>query len=149
MSSYEAFKKQYEDERAAAVSSGVIAAIVMLVISFIEIYLMIRSSFLSRVKEVGIYRAIGVKKTDIYKMFIGEILAISTFACIPGVLFMAYCLNALSSIDYISSNYLVNIITISISILFIYVFNLIIGLLPVMLVVKDTPAKILSRKDLD
>ena len=149
LSSYEAFKKQYEDARAAAVSSGVIAALVMLVISFIEIYLMIRSSFLSRVKEVGIYRAIGVKKTDIYKMFIGEILAISTFACIPGVLFMAYCLNALSTIDYVASNYLVNIVTISISILFIYVFNLIIGLLPVMLVVKDTPAKILSRKDLD
>ena len=39
---------------------------------------MIRSSFLSRIKEIGIYRAIGVKRVDIYKMFYGEIFAITT-----------------------------------------------------------------------
>ena len=62
----------------------------ILAISFIEIFLIIRASFLSRVKEVGVYRAIGVKKNDIYKMFIGEILAITTMASLPGFALMAY-----------------------------------------------------------
>ena len=41
----------------------------ILFISFVEIYLMIRSSYLSRIKEIGIYRAIGTKKSDIYKKY--------------------------------------------------------------------------------
>lgn len=64
----------------------------MLSISLIEIILMTRSSFLSRIKEVGIYRAIGVKKSDIYKMFIGESFAITSISSLPGVLFISYCL---------------------------------------------------------
>ena len=52
--------------------------LIIMAISLIEILLMTRSSFLSRIKEIGIYRAIGVKKTDIYKMFLGEIIAITT-----------------------------------------------------------------------
>ena len=68
---------------------------------------MIRASFMSRIKEVGIMRAIGVKKLDIYKMFMGEIIAITTLACIPGVLFISYCLDALSTVDYFADNYMV------------------------------------------
>ena len=149
MSSYDYLRNLYIKSRAKTVSSGIIAAFVMLVISFIEIYLMIRSSFLSRIKEVGILRAIGVKKTDIYKMFLGEILAITTLACIPGVLFMSYCIDALKTVDYIASNYMVNSLTIVVSIILLYIFNIIVGLLPVIIVVSSRPAKILARKDLD
>ena len=46
---------------------------------------MIRSSFLSRIKEIGILRAIGLKKKDIYKMFAGETIAITTLASVPGI----------------------------------------------------------------
>ena len=63
---------------------------------------MIRSSFLSRIKEVGIYRAIGVKKKDIYIMFSGEIIAINILATTPGVLITAYVLYQFSKIKYAS-----------------------------------------------
>ncbi len=149
VSLYEFNKNSYLSDKAQMISSGVIAAVVMLVISFVEIYLMIRSSFLSRIKEVGILRAIGVKKWDIYKMFVGEIMAISTLACVPGCLFMAYCLNAFADVSYIASNYVVNYFTVTLSIIIIYLFNIISGLLPIIFVVSETPAKILARKDLD
>ena len=74
------------------ISSSITVALVMLAISLIEIILMTRSSFLSRIKEVGTLRAIGVKKSDIYKMFMGEAFAITTLTQIPGVLFMSYCI---------------------------------------------------------
>ena len=108
-----------------------------------------RSSFLSRVKEVGIYRAIGVKKIDIYKMFFGEIFAITTIASVPGVILMAYILKTLSSIKYLSSMFIINVYGVVITIVFLYVFNLIIGLLPVFNTIRKRPAQILSRYDLD
>ena len=129
--------------------ASLVVSIVMLVISLIEIVLMMRSSFLSRIKEVGIYRAIGVKKSDIYKMFIGESFAISTVASFPGVLFMGYCLSVLSSIEYISSNYMINMYVIILCLFIVYGFNIIVGLIPVFNTIKKTPAEILSRHEID
>ena len=61
---------------------------------------MIRSSFLSRIKEIGVLRAIGVKKADIYRMFIGEIFAITTIAGMPGILLMTYILYNAAKVSY-------------------------------------------------
>ena len=110
---------------------------------------MIRSSFLSRIKEVGIYRAIGVKKIDIYKMFFGEIFAITTISSVPGLIFSAYILYKLSSISILSYYYMINPFIIIVSIIFVYLFNLVIGLLPVYNTMRKRPANILSRQDLD
>ena len=74
---YETDRASYIISNKDAISSSVILASIILAISLIEIFLMMRSSFLARVKEVGILRAIGVKKLDIYKMFLGEIIAIT------------------------------------------------------------------------
>ena len=70
---YEDSRQQYMSKMWSSMLSTLVMAGVILVISIIEIYLIIRASFLSRVKEVGVYRAIGVKKGDIYRMFMGDI----------------------------------------------------------------------------
>ncbi len=142
-------RKNYIKEHKESVNSSMIVAGIMLGISLIEIILMTRSSFLSRIKEVGIYRAIGVKKTDIYKMFMGEAFAITTLAQLPGVLFMSYCINVISSINYVARNYVMNISVIIICIGLLYAFNIVISLIPVFNTIRKTPAQILSRHDLD
>lgn len=147
--SYDYSKAKYKEQIKERNTSTIIVSGIMLLISLIEMLLMIRSSFLSRIKEIGILRAIGVKKVDIYKMFYGEIFAITTLASLPGLIFMAYILKTISKIPMIGSLFLINPITIIISILLVYLFNLIIGLIPVFNVVRKTPASILSRHDLD
>ena len=147
--SYTKAKNEYNKNRMESVKSSIIASSIILIISLIEIFLMVRSSFLSRIKEVGIYRAIGLKKVDIYKMFFGEIFAIFTIASIPGVLFMAYILDTLSSIKYLNRMFMVNTGVIIMALLIILVFNTIVGLLPIFNVIKKRPARILARHDLD
>ena len=145
---YENLKAKYLKERKESVKSSVIVALVMLAISMIEIILMSRSSFLSRIKEVGIYRAIGVKKKDIYKMFVGEYFAITTIASLPGILFMSYCLKVMSTIKYIGDNYMINPYIIVLCIILMYVFNILVSLIPVFNTIRKTPANILSRTDI-
>lgn len=147
--SYDVSKKVYMNERNETVNTSILVSIVILVISLIEIFLMIRASFLSRVKTVGIYRAIGIKKSDIYKMFYGEIFAITTLSSLPGILFAGYALNILSGIKYLDSLFLINWKLIIISIIFVYCFNSFIGLFPVFNTIRKKPAVILSRYDLD
>ncbi len=147
--SYDFAKDNYLDSQKESIRNTLTISLVVLVISLIEIMLMIRSSFLSRIKEVGIYRAIGIKKSDIYKMFAGEILAITMTASLFGILVMSYILYCLSSVSYIGNMYIVNIFTILISIALVIIFNLIVGLLPVYNTIRKTPASILARYDVD
>ena len=146
---YQSDRNNYIDSIKDSVNASLIVASIMLGISLIEIILMTRSSFLSRIKEVGIYRAIGVKKLDIYKMFISESFAISTLASLPGVLFMSYCLYVLSDVDYIGRNYVMNIYIMILCIILIYLFNIIVGLIPVFNTIRKSPARILSGKEVD
>ena len=146
---YERDKENYLSKKEKSIRSSIIFATIILSISLIEIYLMMRSSFLSKIKEIGIYRAIGVKKADIYRMFLGEILVITTFSSMLGIILMAYILNGISNIPYVDRMFIINNKTVGISILIVYLFNIIIGLMPLHRVLKKTPAKILARYDIE
>jgi len=146
---YEKDKQDYLKKKQDEIRSSVIFAAVILAISLIEIYLMIRSSFLSRIKEVGVLRAIGVKKLDIYRMFSGEIVAITTVASIPGIALMTYILTQVSKIPYVDRMFVVNFNTIGICIIIVYLFNMIVGLLPLFKVIRKSPARILARHDVE
>lgn len=125
----------------------IIYSSVIVIISLIEIYLIVRSSFLSRVKEVGILRSIGVKRKDIYKMFMGEILSITLISSVPGLIVMSYILYTLSKISVL--NIVINWYVVLISLAIILVFNTLFGLLPVYKTIRKTPHEILSRNDVD
>lgn len=146
---YEQDKQNYLDEKKYEIKSAVIFAGIILGISLIEIYLMIRSSFLSRIKEVGVLRAIGVKKKDIYRMFMGEIISITTIASLPGIVLMTYILSQIVDIPYVGRMFVVNLSTVAISVLLIYAFNMIVGLIPLFRVLRKTPAQILARHDIE
>lgn len=142
-------RSKYMKEKRSSMLSILVLAGVILGISFIEIFLMIRASFLSRIKEVGVYRAIGVKKRDIYKMFSGEIMAISTIASLPGFLFMAFLITRLVRVSYLRDMFLMNTGVMLVCVIVIYGLNIIFGLMPVWRTIRKTPAAILARTDVN
>ena len=147
--SYDAEREAYLSDRSDNTRSTNILGVIMLAISLIEILLMTRSSFLSRIKEIGIYRAIGVKKTDIYKMFLGEIVAITTVSSVVGIGIKSYILYKLCRISYLASMFALNPAVILGAVAIVYVFNSLVGLIPVFSTMRMTPAAILARHDVD
>lgn len=146
--SYKRSRDKYVNSRRSSVKASLISSGIILAISLIEILLMMRSSFLSRIKEVGTYRAIGVKKKDIYIMFSGEIIAITTFASIPGILICAYVVKKLSEMPELADYFMINWFVVIFSILLVFIFNLVVGLIPVFNTIRKRPAEILSRTDI-
>ena len=146
---YQKDRQNYLRQQNASMKSAIIFASIILAISLVEIYLMMRSSFLSRIKEVGIYRAIGVKKSDIYKMFMGESIAITSTASLLGIAFMSYIINCIRQVSIFSKMFVLNFNVIALSVILVYAFNILVGLLPLYWVLRKTPAQILSRHDLE
>lgn len=142
-----------KDEYVKSIKKQVLAtiwvAVILLLISLIEIYLMLRSSFLSRIKEVGVLRAIGLKKGDIYKMFLGEIIALTTLTALPGMGVMAYIISGLIKVPYIGDSYLMNPLIFAVALGTVFLFNILAGLLPVWNTMRKTPAEILARNDVN
>jgi len=146
---YQRNHDKYMKEQRGSMTSMLVMAGVILAISFIEIFLMIRASFLSRIKEVGVYRAIGVKKRDIYKMFCGEIIAITTIASLPGMLFMSLIISRVVKMSAFENMFMINPGVCLVCLIVIYGLNLIFGLLPVWRTIRKTPAAILARTDVN
>ena len=129
--------------------SAIIVAAVTVLISLLEMFLMLRSSFLSRIKEVGTLRAIGLKKSDIYKMFTGEILVMTFATAVPGIILMYIALMELSSISLdLQGQYMITPAVAAITLGLILMFNLISGLIPVFSTMRKPPAQILARTDI-
>ena len=129
--------------------SAIIVAAVIVMISLLEMFIMLRSSFLSRIKEVGTLRAIGLKKSDIYKMFVGEILVITCITAVPGIAVMYAALIQLVKTTYfLQGQYMITPSVAAITFGLLLVFNLLIGLIPVFTTMRKTPAQILARSDI-
>ncbi len=142
-------RQAYIHERKDQLTSALVVAGIILLISLIEMYLMLRSSFLSRIKEVGTLRAIGLKKKDIYRMFAGEIIVITLITAVPGIIIMYYVLYNLVKITYfLEGMYMINPMIALISLAIVVVFNLVAGLIPVYTTMRKTPAQILARTDI-
>lgn len=142
-------RKTYINARRDQLTSSLIVAGIIMLISLVEMFLMLRSSFLSRIKEVGTLRAIGLKKKDIYRMFTGEIMVITFITAIPGIAIMYFVLTQLVTITYyIEGLYIVSPVIAAITFGIILVFNLLAGLIPVFVTMRKTPAQILARTDI-
>ena len=146
---YKYQKNQYRKSQLTTIRAFLVVGIVIIIISLIEVFLIMRASFLSRIKEVGTLRAIGVKKSDIYRMFAGEIIAITVIASVPGWLLMNYVINKLQGITSVGDMFVCNAQTVLLSLILILVFNLLFGLLPVFHTLIKQPAAILARTDVN
>ena len=98
---------------------------------------------------MGVLRAIGLKKKYIYKMFLGEIIALTTLTALPGMAVMAYIINGLIKVPYIGDSFMMNPVIFAVAFGTVFVFNILAGLMPVFNTMRKTPAEILARNDVN
>lgn len=143
-------RSSYQDSVETTVRTTMILAIIIIAISLIEMFLISRSSFLSRIKEVGTLRAIGMKKWDVYKIFLGEVLAVTTLTDLPVILITFFGIQwATASSTEIAQFLYQEPYFLLLEILLVYAFNVLVGLLPVWNTMRKRPAAILARYDID
>lgn len=140
------YQEQYNQEREINFNYELyITSLVILVASLIFLYFLMRSSLISRIYQVGVYRALGVKKTNIYKLFLSEILIITLLTSMVGVLAASIFINKVNSLfPVIFYPWYVSVV----SIIFILGVNIMIGLLPAYHLLRLTPSEILSKYDI-
>ena len=147
-SAYEERLAPYIEESKKAVESRILITAMILLVSIIIVFFAMKSYAIKNIYDIGVYRAIGIKKGSIAFVYALETLVISLQTTLIGGILCYAITNIIASIPLIS-------VSIAISFpMFIYVtfgliaLNVIVGVIPVMLYMRLTPSKILTKYDI-
>ena len=126
-----------------------IISITGIIVASISMYFIMRSSLLSRVYEVSVYRSLGASKLEITKMFLVEILIVSTLSTILGYIIMTGLLMQAEA----NSGETINLFHFTwwpflAGIGGLYIINIVFGLIPIHSLLRKTPSDIVKKYDL-
>jgi putative ABC transport system permease protein len=144
----DAYDNAKSDNRTALAVMGSLIAFVI-GFSFLGFYFVIRSSLIERIYEVSVYRALGVRKSNIMFSFIVEIFMITSISTLIGYGVATIGVNRLVQGLLGEFNFFkVTPLSVLVGIAVLYGLNLLAGLMPVFNLLRRTPAQILSQYDI-
>lgn len=127
-----------------SITLGIISTIVFIA-PLIMLYFLMRSSTISRIKEIAIYRALGMRNRTVIATQFFELLSIISIYAVPGyllgVIFMVLTKGVLA-------DFAVDVITVGGSFILIFVIIVLVGLLPILRIVKRVPQKLITKYDI-
>ena len=126
-----------------------ISLLVIIAVMGLCLYFVMRSSLLTRIREVGIYRAIGVRKQNIVYKFFAESLCVITMTVLIGFVIMSAIMWKLMTYGSAVYNMIYYPVWVGFAALvFLYGVCIFISLLPVLSLMNKRPAEILAKYDI-
>lgn len=137
------------DENGETVLRGIVTIGAVLVLLCVCMYFIMRSALMSRIKEVGIYRAIGVSRKNLCFRFLVESLVLSTLTVFAGYLGSSILVRMLLSSSSLMSGMLFYPLWLAAAVLLLlYGLSLLCGTLPVLSLMRKSPSAILAKYDI-
>ena len=132
-----------------SIVTKLISIIALTAIMSLCMYFIMKSSVMNRIKEIGIYRAIGVSKKNFIFKFVIETLVLTSCTVLIGYLLSSGFIYVLSSLTPVMEEMLYYPWYLSISLLILlYGISLLCGVLPVLTLLRRTPSEILAKYDI-
>ncbi len=145
----ESIKEEKTKEAYVSVIGQIVAFAVLLVLMSACVYFIMRSCIMGRIKEIGIYRAIGVSRKNLLFRYFAEALTVTSLtALVSFLLASAFIWLCLSISSYVSLIFFYPVWLALLLLLLIYAVCTFFGVLPVMSLLKKTPSQILSKYDI-
>ena len=142
---YELLTDMYRGDIIAA-GVGLLA---MLTVMSICMYFIMRSSLLSEIRSIGIYRAIGVRSGNIILRYFANALSLVTLTVLPGYIissaFLFLCKKGSAAVGGIFFYPIWEAIAV---LALLCGITLLFGILPIMLLLRKTPGEILAKYDI-
>ena len=121
---------------------------VFLAAAFFGTYFIMRSSLLSRIYEVSVYRALGAKKHDLRKIYLIEALILTAMTSLWGFVLINILLLRLQNMTNEFMEFIrVTPLSFGVGILIIFTVNILSGIIPISTLLNRTPAEIISKYD--
>ncbi len=128
---------------------SLITMVVILLVMCVCMYFIMRSSLMNRIKEIGIYRAIGVSKKNLTFRFFVESLVLTTLTVFVGYLLTGAFLGVCLGISPLVKNIFYYPLWLAIAdLVILYALCIVCGTLPITSLLRKTPSEILAKYDI-
>lgn len=141
---YESAITSSKENMAMLVSIFGVLSLICLAVMFIILYMLFRSSMIKKIKEIGVLRAIGIRKKDIIKQHFVQVGLFTVLTSFLGYFIGLIIFKNLLPIPEFNLNFL----TVLVSLVILFVSNMLFGLSPIINLLKKTPSEILSKYDI-
>ena len=141
------FEQVYAEIR-TGVMITVITVTAVIALMCLCVFFIMRSSFMSRVREVGILRAIGVTKKNLTFRFAVETALLLLLTVVPGYLLSFWFIGSLSGAPLLSEIFYFPLWLGAGLFVILAIVTLVFGVLPAMTLLRKTPSEILSKYDI-
>ncbi len=132
-----------------SIVANLITMAVILVLMGVCMYFIMRSSLLTRIKEIGVYRAIGVSKRNlVFKFFIESAVLASLTVLVGYLVTSAFIWTCLGASSLIAEIFYYPIWLAGAVLAALYAMSLFFGTLPIISLLRKTPSEILSKYDI-
>ena len=146
-SKYYKLLQPYLDEAEKVVNSRIVITATILLVACIIVYFTMKSFAVKNIYDIGVLRALGIKKGSIVFVYAVEVFIISLYTTFAGGTLFYIVNNILASIPILDGFVTMNFLT-YIGVTFsLILLNVVIGVIPIMLCLRLTPSKILSKYD--
>ena len=137
-----------KDQRQEILAQLVVMAVLLAVMS-VCMYFIMRSALMSRIKEIGIYRAIGVSRRNLVFRFFIESLVLTALTVLVGFLLVSGALTVWLTVSPLMTELFFYPIWLALSILVILLgICLFCGTVPILLLLRKSPSEILAKYDI-
>ncbi len=137
------------DDSTDSIVAGVVAMAVMLVLMCICMYFIMRSSLLTRVKEIGVYRAIGVSRGNLISRSLVESAVLMSLTVLVGYIATGIFIRVASSMSTLVADAFYYPLPMALAVLAVLVVTSVTcGTLPTVALVAKTPSEILAKYDI-
>ena len=140
--------KNAADEKLMVARILLLFAAITIIAPLIFLFFLMRSNLISRVKEVGVYRALGLSRLSILKMHASEALAISATGTLAGWILGVIIIIKVRTVIYADMIFSGNPLVLAACLIVSVLINLFVGCIPILLMLRKTPQQILSKYDI-
>ena len=137
-----------QDQR-SGITTNLIVMAVLLALMSVCMYFIMRSALMNRIKEVGIYRAIGVSRKNLVFRFFIESLVLTTLTVFIGFLISSAVMRLWFGISPLMSELFFYPLWMAGGLLVIlYAICLFCGTVPILMLLRKSPSEILAKYDI-
>ena len=126
----------------------VIVTVSIFLVSMVILYFMMKSNAVSKITDIGVYRLLGISKNSIIGMFALESFMITTYTSLVTVILTTVVTKFLGNIPSLGMTVIYPWYAFVGTIIFIYLANVIIGVMPVVRLLKLPPAALAAKYDI-
>jgi ABC-type antimicrobial peptide transport system permease subunit len=135
----------FEKERSVKLNARFIATLTIFAISMFMLFFTMKSNIIKRAQEISVYRLMGIAKRSILSSFALEVIFITNYTVLPVVLGFSSILKLIAAIPSLRLTIVYPWTAMIVLLIFLYLVNIIVGILPVYSIVKLPPARIAEK----